>query len=437
MSKKNASLIRGVGVVMDDHVLDEIVQEVEQSLCSTLKKIHSYSEKRQLDQIVKITRVLEDYGLPLVKCKDVPLNVDRFVDNLGSVAFLLMDWRYDSSPLIDVDGAEGALPRSQELKSQKQKDVVEFIKKFMELCTAPIFIVSNESTDAIKRSLVECLGEGIASRIIVEPKASLATRVIGAIEKWIQMSPSTYVLKMWDNAYQDARHKMFKEFSCISQFWPVPLYKAYKKDGDDPSSALTELLFRNLRGRMGNLSLVKSRFRTGARKPGREVLRKIIETSVVVPDEYLNEGQFGCGDLFHKREKKNGKWKERYWLLISCDCDCIDHSSQDATTGGGADVALLPASIVSNSALKKRTVFNPAYGFDQPKDRAYLFPVNGGKGLCLLFSKMAMKSINSLLADGYERIGRVCAPYITDVRQRNAQWLQREGFPKIPVEAVR
>ena len=157
----------------------------------------------------------------------------------------------------------------------------------------------------------------------------------------------------------------------------------------------------------------------------------------MVPDEYLNEGQFGCGDLFHKREKKNGKWKERYWLLISCDCDCIDHSSQDATTGGGADVALLPASIVSNSALKKRTVFNPAYGFDQPKDRAYLFPVNGGKGLCLLFSKMAMKSINSLLADGYERIGRVCAPYITDVRQRNAQWLQREGFPKIPVEAVR
>ena len=33
MSKKNALLIRGVGVVMDDHVLDEIVQEVEQSLC--------------------------------------------------------------------------------------------------------------------------------------------------------------------------------------------------------------------------------------------------------------------------------------------------------------------------------------------------------------------------------------------------------------------
>lgn len=457
---KADSLIRGVGVVIDDHVFDLISQNAADRCADSfegkgvLKKdivaVKSKNRKTYADDIIRIVNALESAGIPLIKYDRVPSDPEALMGNISGVSFVLIDWAFQK-----IEIGDGGIPevKSRGVEEDDQRFVIEFIKRILELCVVPIFVFCNDPEDA-KQKLAKTLGKDAVAKLLIMGKSAVASKVVKTINEWYLSSPSTYVLKAWDNIYHDARRRMFCDFSNRSSYWPVPLYKAYEKDGDNPSSALTELLIRNLRGRMANMSLIRNRLRSGSESPSREVLRNVLELSVMIPDASLPEASLGCGDLF----KKSGK----YLLVISCDCDCINHSKapsscslrlagkQDNEDGKVAildgiaipddksSVMVLKGTRVSNTKLETvNKIFSPKYGLALPRDRAYLFPADGGRCLCFTFGGLSLKSHQQILQDGFKRIGRVCAPYITDIRQRNAQWLQREGFPKIPKEAVR
>lgn len=457
---KADSLIRGVGVVIDDHVFDLISKNAADRCAESLAKkgvakkdvalIKRENRNRYKDDIVRIVGVLEKAGIPLVKYDKIPDDLEGLIGNISDAAFVLVDWSFHK---IEVDEDGRPSPQSMGIDEDNQKYVIEFIDRVLKLCVVPVFVFCNEPNDA-KRKLTQKLGENAVKKVLIMGKASVTQKVVQIIRDWYLSSPSTYVLKKWDNVYHDARGKMFCDFAQRSSSWPVPLFKAYEKDGDNPSSALTELLIRNLRGRMANMPLIRNRLRSGSESPSREVLRNVLELFVMIPDASLPETLLGCGDLFKKSDK--------YLLVISCDCDCINHSKAPSMCSSGlagnhgnennkvavldgeaipndkSPVIVLKGTRVSNKKLETgNEIFNPKYGFALPRDRAYLFPADGGRCLCFTFGGLSLKSHQQILQDGFKRIGRVCAPYITDIRQRNAQWLQREGFPKIPKEAVR
>ena len=182
MSKKE-SLLRGVGVVIDGHVSDDTN-----------------------DDIKRLIKNIEAKGFPLVKYDRVPLQANQIIANLGNVAFLVMDWEFQQTFL---DRQEG-VTINQELIGSKEKDVIRFIRQFRRSCIAPVFIFTNRGADADEIS--RKLGKSAAAGVMIKDKSEISSAVIKTMEEWLCKCPSSYVLKLWNNVYDDAQQQMFKDF---------------------------------------------------------------------------------------------------------------------------------------------------------------------------------------------------------------------------------
>ena len=391
MSKKE-SLLRGVGVVIDDHVSDDTN-----------------------DDIKRLIKNIEAKGFPLVKYDRIPLQANQIIANLGNVAFLVMDWEFQQTFL---DRQEG-VTINQELIGSKEKDVIRFIRQFRRSCIAPVFIFTNRGADADEIS--RKLGKSAAAGVMIKDKSEISSAVIKTMEEWLCKCPSSYVLKLWNNVYDDAQQQMFKDFYKKHEMWPIPLYWAYKHDDDDPRRALTELIMRNIAGRMRNMPLHEGYLKEDARLSIPKTLRSILELSAVVP--VATDEKVSCGDLFVQRDGEG----VLYQLNVRCDCD-LYHSKKP-------ELILLNGREVARRRILDGKLYSEDNGFERPLNGAYVFPINGGKCVCFKFKDFKRIKVSEVGTE--KRIGRLLPPYITDIRQRHAQWLQREGFPKIPMQAFR
>jgi len=392
VSKKNSALIRGVGVVIDDHVFDNTN-----------------------DDIKRLIKNIEAKGFPLVKYDKIPERANRIIGNLGNVAFLIMDWELQQT-FIEV---QSGVSVPQGLIGSTEKDVIRFVRQFRRSCVAPVFIFTNRGED--RDEILRKLGSAASAGVLIKDKAEISSAVIKLMESWLYQCPSSYVLKMWNNVYDDAQHQMFRDFYKKHEKWPIPLYWAYENDDDDPRRAMTELLMRNIGGRMRNMPLDERHLPKDQRLSIPQTLRSVLELSVVVP--IASEEKEGCGDLYLQRDNQG----PLYQLNIRCDCD-LCHSKNP-------ELILLNGREVSPKTITEKNLFSESTGFERPMNCAYVFPVNGGKCVCFKFNDF--KRIKAKEVSSREKIGRLLPPYITDIRQRHAQWLQREGFPKIPIQAVR
>ena len=146
---------------------------------------------------------------------------------------------------------------------------------------------------------------------------------------------------------------------------------------------------------------------------------------MIVPNDRLPFEQYGCGDIFKGTQ-------QRYWINIRCDCDCVQHED-----GSQDDVVLylLEAKPLPTPQLRKS--FDKTYGLLQNNPTSHiLFPVNG-KALRVKFEELNQVRIGKLNEFGVtNRFGRLTSPYVTQIRQRFALHLQREGLPRIPNEAI-
>lgn len=436
MNKVN-SLIRGVGVVIDDHVFDWISKDAADRCAESFAKkgvpkkdvalIKSEYRNNHKDDIVRIVDAFEKAGIPLVKYDKVPDNIENVISNINQAAFVLVDWTFH-----DVDFDEDGNPiKSLGVEDNDQEYLIKFIKSVLELCVVPIFVFCNEPSDA-RNKLTAALGEESTSRLLIKRKSSVVSRVVETIENWYKSSPSTYVLKVWDNIYHGARFTMFRDFSKASPYWPSSLYKAYDSDDDDPGSAFTELLLRNLRGRMLNVSLGEEHMTRKRARCANSTIRSVLELSVITPAESLAKDGYGCGDLYVCQDVEG----PLYQLNVRCDCDLCHSDNPDFLLLNGREVDL--------PDVRKNKLFSTKDGFVRPLNCAYVFPVNNGKCVCFKFNdykrvkaKAFLKQTQGSPSAQPKLLGRMLPPYITDIRQRNAQWMQREGFPKIPHQALK
>ena len=294
MSKLNC---RGIGVVIDD-------------------KVPMTDGEQCDDAIGDIVSQLREDGISLLKYRELPPKSEW--DNFGGVVFVLIDWS-----LL----AEGVGSSAKQLMANR---ICDFIKAIHNKAFAPIFVFSNQDETEIKNTLKgkEIATDVPGAYVLVKPKAEMnalgkdgSPMLFNEINKWILATPAIRLFTTWGNDVLTARNRMFAEFYDKSHNWPSVLWNAYKADDDAPSHELSQVMFDNLRGRVQSNILDMPDV-----VPDEEAfaaIKDVLALTVMLPASSLPGTQVGCGDLFKERSGK-------FWLVVSCDCDCIIHKGESA-----------------------------------------------------------------------------------------------------------
>ena len=394
----------GVGIVIDDEL---------------------NSEK---DGIPGIVRQLEKKHFPLVKYSQIP--PDETIAQFGSVAFLLLDWDLIGPAISDRE--EGVQVGASLLNSDVEENL-SFIEKFHRFCFAPVFIFTNEPIGPIRDALVgrKLLNNDKTDYILLRSKIDLKSEdldsteapqlpVVDAVSSWFEMTPVIKMIAEWNRGLFSAQAKMFNDFYSGSHSWPEVMAASFKSDDTNPTEEMRQVLLRNLAGRLNGLdfAFLATEHSTEQSFP-HDAIISVLEKMTVIPDDCLPSNQYGCGDIFVSNDGET-----LYKINIRCDCDYIHSKDPELFVLNGREV--------SGNDLAK--IFNPEQGFAREINTAYLFPINGGKCIRIQFKDFKRMKLDSVKTA--TRIGRLQPPYITDIRQRHAQWIQREGFATIPHEVI-
>ncbi|MDR0613316.1 MAG: hypothetical protein LBG45_07550 [Dysgonamonadaceae bacterium] len=379
-------LFKGVGVIIDDDLKPE---------------------KEDADQkIFDIKKSFDDENVPLLTYWELP---NKEVIHFKSVSFILLDW--------DLYGLGSTLPQSA------INDNIEFIKQINNVCFVPIFIFSNESKQDIELKLTEVgLYDALKSNhIFVESKSELKNTkaLFGKIEEWVKQTPSIYVLKEWDLALRKAKNSLFWDLYHINPEWAKVFYGTIKKDGGDVSYETSEILFENLKTRTLPVEFDAS-------------ILSVSTTVTITPDEIKQvlEGQrfrkhnldmIFTGDIFFK----DGK----YYINVRPQCDCIPRKKGQTID----DIAVYLIEAKTLKHLDKH--YDKDYGLFKDKDSQFtVFPVNDKKAIQFEFKLFTVEQFKDWKT---YRIGTLLPPFITRLIQKYVAYMQRQGLPRIPEEAIK
>jgi hypothetical protein len=404
-------IYKGIGVVIDDCVHDPETK----------------------DLIVDLLRQTREADVPCVLYDALPPQAAW--THFTNVAFILLDWELWEKPSAEQI-TEGVNVGDQ-LAQEGILANIEFLKQLREICFAPVFIFSHLDPNRIKNSLREAglfQDQENTAVILVKAKSELCRTaeragfpLFDAIDSWVHANPAIYILSKWRDASMQAQNALFWDLYRQNPAWPSVLWRAYEKDNDDPEHGLADILLRNMRARLFPLSLDPKIVSPEALPiPDQASLRAVLGQAMIVPGARLPANQYASGDLFQSSDSS-------YWLNIRCDCDCAPRKGK---TPAPIILYLLRAKSCPESMLRSKEYFDKQYGLlSGHHNEGLLFPVDG-QLLKVEFKELHQESADNLLSHGAKRIGRITPPHITYIRQRFALYLQREGLPRIPNEAV-
>ena len=306
---------------------------------------------------------------------------------------------------------------------------IAFINKLLEKSFVPIFIFTSESVDSIEDILKE---EGISTdssdgRIFIKSKLELTNgQLFQVIAQWIGENPSIYVLKEWEREYNRAKMALFNEFHKLSSSWPCVLWNTYTDDRADASFGLGEVITKNLHSRMVPFGFDPEIFEgnTSARK---EDIRRVLSGERFIAANNLDGRYVQSGDLFCcEREGE----EPRYLLNIRPDCDCISRN------GSADDINLYLLNMQKVTPRGEKKYFDNEYGnFSKIETDAntFVFNMYNNESFKVQFKNLSIITYGKIKG---HRLGRLLPPYITRIQQRYALYLQRQGLPKTPSQAV-
>lgn len=396
MGDKN--LFNGVGVVIDDHVLN--------------KNEHD-------DKIIQLVDFLEnEKHLPLVKYVQLPDYID--ISALLAINFLLLDW--DLSGLSDDFGMPISSPA---LKENTIIDNIKFIKKITESVVVPIFIFSNDPVDEIKNRLVEenILGDDndAGFPIFIKRKSDLFDEsgqciMFDLINNWLNTIPSIYVTQKWKTAYLDAINGMALDMRTASPFWPNLLWNCYTSDGVNPSEEISSLINQNALSRIQPVEFDGEILSEIVDDDNKSALKNVLERQCFLKKDKL-QNQSTTGDIYKMENKK-------YSLNVRPACDCVDRN-------GDSKVYLIEGKQIPYKDQQK--YFDIKYGiFKEQHNFVIVGPI---EGVFIRFNFRDMKIVDYEQVKD-QRIGRLLPPFITRVTQKYGLYIHRQGLPRIPKEVV-
>lgn len=397
-------LFKGVAVVIDDEVNDTT---------ANIQKL--------LDQISSL-------HIPVVKYVDIP--PEEEVSNFQSISFVFLDWRLIKTGLSAADLAGGvSIPNGLEAENSTRN--VDFIKRLYEICYCPVFIFTNEDKNSITDMLVSkniCLPDK-PSNILIESKSSLQQdgSLQAAVENWIKINPSIYVLKEWEREYQKCKNRLFFDFQKMSPVWPQVMWKCFDADGGNKSLELGELISRNLHTRMKPFEFNEDLLKSNGTAGGRSELRRVLEGARFLKE--LHKEDISTGDVFREEYFEAGSAKQRYWLNIRAQCDLLRNGNPFLYCLPGYELVQKDNGKIDNVSFSQGEYLEKGH-------HAIVPFIDDGKIVQFEFGGLEMREWKALSTEKIKRIGRILPPYITKIQQRFALYLHRQGLPRIPDEAI-
>ena len=369
------------------------------------------------DSIKELVQEIENEGIPCVKYESIP-NEDKDVhEHLSGISFLILDWKLYKGDASAVE------------EDNKQSNV-KFINKLLEKTFIPIFIFTSEGVDDIVKKLkkenIDANNQN--SLIFVKPKLDLINgNLFSVIAEWIKANPSAYVLKEWEKEYEKAKSTLFREFMGLSPYWPCVLWNTFQEDQADSSLGIGEVITRNLHSRMMPFEF-KEEILDLSESGDKDDIRRVLsgEKFIANNSSSLNSNFVQCGDVFYYKPK--GVKNKHYYINIRPDCDCINRK------GNVDDTVIYLLRMSKLSINKEQGCFMQGTGnFREIDVSNFIF--------CMYEDRSFLVTFKDLLIDKYgnaknDRVGRLLPPYITRIQQRYSLYLQRQGLPRTPAQAV-
>jgi hypothetical protein len=392
-------LFKGVGVIIDD----------------ALANVNS----KDKDIIWKIKESFDEKNIPILTCSELPSN--EILANFNSVSFLLLDW--------DLYGTQLELGVSK--PQTATDDNIDFIKQFNSICFAPIFIFSNENIDDIKNKLAQENLYDVAksNHIFVESKSALhdACSLFSKIKTWIETTPSIYVMKEWEKSLNKAKRDLFWDFYTVSPNWVKIFYDTTVNDNTNLSYEMSELLFENLKTRcipiVFDNNIISSQNLDTTTIPSEELnqeMKQVLEGQRFIKKEHTIDNMIFTGDIFFIKDK--------YYINVRPQCDCIPREQNQ--TIDDVNIYLIEGEEKDLSKLN----FSKKFGiFSDTETRFTIFPVCGSIAIQFDLGEFSIEKYSCIKE---YRIGTLLSPFITRLIQKYAFYMQRQGLPRIPNEAV-
>jgi len=355
-------------------------------------------------------------GMPVVKRKELP--ADKEIDHWRGFSLIVLDWEFNP---VDPDVAGIAKPDT--LSTENAAMVADFVEKLMTRLYCPIFILTNESVEAIQQELAGRLhleqGQ-IESRVLVRSKSAVSGNLFESLASWVRDHPAVYALKRWEAGYEDARRHMFVDFELSSTEWPRILWAASKADATNPNFELTETISRNILHRFEPLVFEAAVLDVeGDWTNSKSALRRVVHRNAVVAQESLHDDVIMPGDYF----SVDGE-PDTILINVTPACDLVPRSG---TVLDDVQMTLLRGTLLQASEYSSKT------------KRKELRSPEGSEVIWVLREdgkpyRIDFKSWRGApwAAHKDRRVGRLLDPYITQLQQRFALHFHRQGLPRLP-----
>lgn len=364
------------------------------------------------DLIVEIVDKIKKQDIPLYTDTKIPF--DTTCDSLlQSATFVLLDW--------NLEGSEDTKLLGDTLQTANIEKNIKFLNKAKSHFT-PVFILTNEGTDDIKHELYDYKLYDIENPrknfIFIKEKHRIdIDNIFNPIEEWMRTNASVYTLKAWEQVFYKAKEDFFCSMYEKSPSWPGVFWSCYEKDGVEPSSLIANLINNNVLAHMNTDIFEESVLNEEQDEKDNKDIKSVLEGSIFIPKEKLSKDEIRAGDIFIEDDK--------YLINIRADCDCIPRKKQKID-----EVYLL---CIYGKCVNPKECYSDQYGnFEELDSNSIVFGIDE-KTIKFRFKELIKKEFKELKD---KRIGRLTHPYITRIQQRFASYLQRQGLPRIPKEAI-
>lgn len=386
-----------------------------------------------------INRIVEQMPMPMVKYIALPSLSD--IKYYQNISFIILDWNLNG--VTNEEQLAGV-----KLPSSLQEPSIEFIKELTQNIFCPIFIFTNESVNDIKKKLTEenLLIPNKPSNILIMQKQELygsrseveknneitgseeikeSSLLFEKLTDWLKQSPSVYVLKKWEKEYQEGRNKLFLEFHKINANWAKIMWKTFGEDQVNKSLEMRELIYRNIHSKIVPFDFFEAILNTGIKEISKDEIRAVLESERFHSKDNLYTKDIGTGDLFKISSEEASK--EEYLLNIRAQCDLNRDENPKLYCITGHELSQKDNGKIEGISFSKGEYLEKSY-------QAIVAFIDGGKIVEFSFKDLEIKTWKDL--ENY-RIGRLLPPYITKIQQRFSLYIQRQGLPKIPNEAIK
>lgn len=362
------------------------------------------------DLINKLIAEIEENNLPVLGYKSID-ETRKILPGLLFSNFIILDWI-----MIGVkEDLTTGVRMGDEAETVAEKEVIELIKELLEICLAPIFILSALPKDGIVSKLKSAgiINEGNEC-VFVENKTVLCEKkgaLISKIEDWIRESTHIYLAKCWTNELLSKNTMVFWDLYKSNPDWPTIFYRSFEKDGEDPILALRDTLIQVVLSNIDLSSTEVSPLIKEIEEPNIESLKDLYKKLV-----YIDTGidkDIRPGDIF----EKDGA----YFLNIRPECDTTKRTTNP-------DLYLLEGEAKEPKILKGQ--YDGKFGFLDKITEITAFFLDDNPIVQFSNRKLRIKKPTEM--GDYRKVCRVASPIIADWRQRYCSFLGRFGVPSYP-----